>query len=1305
MQNRQQVPSPGDRNVLGGYTIIRNRWKVEQKIGQGTFGVIYSGRDINTNDPVAIKVEPRESKRKVLRLEVAVLKNLQTCRWVVPLITCGRQNDFNYMVMKLLSDNIATLRRKQPDGRFSTLTTARLGIQMLRGIEQVHDTGYLHRDIKASNYAMGLRGEERSNAYLIDFGLARRHIMANEVSPPRASSGFRGTARYASINSHDSKDLGRRDDLWSLFYALLEFHDGSLPWSRVRDKNEVGEMKKRLNSPSLLSPSHPPQFLRFMEHLQSLGYADRPNYFYLHDLLLSLYYNSGGIGGNYRLPFILEPDSYYLKNPNSVTLDSKDLKELGVTGVNGNGVSKNGAAGAANVGEGMESLFDWELRGTGRPGGRPRVLPSLKSLAVMKVAIALDTLLTPNSGPNSSNSSTMNARDYLNKIKKCNLNEGYYREILRLLIRMRNGVVSRLVFSVLLNPDTTYSLDISGLYQLFGPEFTLGASAHAGTSVETEPKIGTTIKENNMLIKGTNVSETDVKYLTSQFSNVRRLCLPVIQSLNVFKVFLNTAINVRLDSLQLNFQAGSKISNRLVRGIGDKFIWLNKLEITFNEKLNDTTMESIVKKCVLLEELNLTGCKKVHGVFVNVLLKKPKTKQYVNSSNNTPSTSSTDPDGATSMDHGDSKGKPERSGSLMILSPFPRIGSGGQSSKKPTEKEEKGLSTTTGKRPSNDSGANLGVSSAALSSSGQESHHKGGAIPSSNTSNTANKDKEEKKDKDKDKEEKKDKDDKKEGRELVVTSGSKHKRKTKKDKHSKATAETTPKDEAESSTTNNNSKKKLRRLSVRGGGLNSTVQNPPILLSPDNAFSDHTNNSTTSLISTPQSTDPGTYAGSSYSSSSSNPTTALGTATSNTGFSSVDEIKGYKLCKINLSYCEINKKGLKQLTKIAHLLTDVTLKPLHTTSNYKLTLSEFSSFLQQCTRLASLEISNYHFASDPLLKQISKSCKNIEKLYVDGIEMTDEGIAQVTEHCKKMSKIRTRYGEGVTDRGLGMIADNCGSRLDTLILDFWPSGAGYNSHEGLDATGVGGGGNSRGKEEGGLGGAGAGGGGAGGAGGVGNGMGGVGSTGGGIGVSEGAVQMLLRSCTNLRELSLANCVVLNDGCFPDLGSIGLEGMEGIKRVEGKEGESGGSSNVSKEKGYGGMPYLERLNLSDCIQLNDSCVRKIGGLCPSLRKLEINNVNGLTGGTLIELSNGCPMLEELSIISCSCFTDDEIKKILQRMPRLFVTVSRYVDFDLKECTKEVHLRNVDEVFAKYPNTFREKAFEKTCQQLIGIEAEQ
>lgn len=81
---------------------------------------------------------------------------------------------------------------------------------------------------------------------MLDFGLARQYTTATgEVRAPRAAAGFRGTVRYASVNAHKNKEMGRHDDLWSLFYMLVEFVNGQLPWRKIKDKEQVRKVRER----------------------------------------------------------------------------------------------------------------------------------------------------------------------------------------------------------------------------------------------------------------------------------------------------------------------------------------------------------------------------------------------------------------------------------------------------------------------------------------------------------------------------------------------------------------------------------------------------------------------------------------------------------------------------------------------------------------------------------------------------------------------------------------------------------------------------------------------------------------------------------------------------------------------------------------------------------------------------------------------------------------------------------------------------------------------------------------------------
>ncbi|XP_041122486.1 tau-tubulin kinase 2 isoform X3 [Polyodon spathula] len=104
---------------------------------------------------------------------------------------------------------------------------------------------------------------------------------------PRPVAGFRGTVRYASVNAHKNKEMGRHDDLWSLFYMLVEFMVGQLPWRKIKDKEQVGKLKDTYDH-RLMLKHLPPEFTVFLDHVLSLDYFTKPDY----TLLMSVFENS-----------------------------------------------------------------------------------------------------------------------------------------------------------------------------------------------------------------------------------------------------------------------------------------------------------------------------------------------------------------------------------------------------------------------------------------------------------------------------------------------------------------------------------------------------------------------------------------------------------------------------------------------------------------------------------------------------------------------------------------------------------------------------------------------------------------------------------------------------------------------------------------------------------------------------------------------------------------------------------------------------------------------------------------------------
>ncbi|VDQ04324.1 unnamed protein product, partial [Trichobilharzia regenti] len=291
------VSTPRESSQTGNYDSKKRicmscKCELSQGVNDKSNGVSSDSGICSVNDAydyrVAIKAESNRQARQVLRMEVAVLRRLQGKPNICRLFGCGKNAKFNYMVMTLQGKNLSEIRRTLPGAVFSLGTAFRLIKQCITALQTLHDAGFLHRDVKPSNFAIQ-RGKPKDNASqriqvtLLDFGLARPYTIngpGSEVRNARQIAGFRGTVRYASINAHSHQDLARRDDLWSLVYMFIEFICGQLPWRRIRDKELVGQMKMALNHKELAIKSGLPVNIvtTWITHVEQLEYKSMPNY-------------------------------------------------------------------------------------------------------------------------------------------------------------------------------------------------------------------------------------------------------------------------------------------------------------------------------------------------------------------------------------------------------------------------------------------------------------------------------------------------------------------------------------------------------------------------------------------------------------------------------------------------------------------------------------------------------------------------------------------------------------------------------------------------------------------------------------------------------------------------------------------------------------------------------------------------------------------------------------------------------------------------------------------------------------------
>lgn len=263
-------------------SLIAGKFRVGKKIGEGSFGQIYEGTNIHTNDDLALKFEPAQTKHPQLIYESKLLKLIEGGLGIPEVQWSGTENNHNIMVLDLLGpslEDLFTFCSRQ----FSLKTVLMLVDQILCRIEYVHSKNFLHRDIKPDNFLIGY-GKRCTIIYVIDFGLAKKYRDSKgKHIPKREGKSLTGTARYASINAHLGNEQGRRDDLEAIGYVLMYFLRGSLPWQGINtktreEKYRLISTRKQNTKPDELCKGFPSVFRGYFEYIKGLRFHDEPDY-------------------------------------------------------------------------------------------------------------------------------------------------------------------------------------------------------------------------------------------------------------------------------------------------------------------------------------------------------------------------------------------------------------------------------------------------------------------------------------------------------------------------------------------------------------------------------------------------------------------------------------------------------------------------------------------------------------------------------------------------------------------------------------------------------------------------------------------------------------------------------------------------------------------------------------------------------------------------------------------------------------------------------------------------------------------
>ena len=154
---------------------------------------------------------------------------------------------YRFLVMERFGSDLQRILDNSEGNKFTTKTSCSVTLQVLDSLEYIHSQGYVHKDVKGSNLLVGLGLDGQHLVHLVDYGLCSKFRVGDLHKQYKHDTRWahEGTMEYTSRDAHIGC-ASRRGDLEVLFYNLIEWFGGSLPWDRECASPQVTKTAKFL---------------------------------------------------------------------------------------------------------------------------------------------------------------------------------------------------------------------------------------------------------------------------------------------------------------------------------------------------------------------------------------------------------------------------------------------------------------------------------------------------------------------------------------------------------------------------------------------------------------------------------------------------------------------------------------------------------------------------------------------------------------------------------------------------------------------------------------------------------------------------------------------------------------------------------------------------------------------------------------------------------------------------------------------------------------------------------------------------
>eukprot|EP00009_Paramoeba_aestuarina_P006020 CAMPEP_0201510182 /NCGR_PEP_ID=MMETSP0161_2-20130828/2983_1 /ASSEMBLY_ACC=CAM_ASM_000251 /TAXON_ID=180227 /ORGANISM="Neoparamoeba aestuarina, Strain SoJaBio B1-5/56/2" /LENGTH=396 /DNA_ID=CAMNT_0047905323 /DNA_START=227 /DNA_END=1414 /DNA_ORIENTATION=- len=228
-------------------------YEIHEKIGEGTYGHVYKAKHKATKSWVALKQllnfpEEEDGIPFTSIREIKFLKRLKGYPNVINLLDTFFSEDGKLcLVFDWMEHDLSALLSSLPSP-LSLKHVKCYMFQILKGLNEIHSSNLMHRDIKAANMLLNNAGQLN----IADFGLmtsTTREIFSNNVitrwfKPPEI---LLGSVKY-----------GPEVDMWGVGCVLIEMLTGKTPFPGNDDKHQLKLVLSRCGTEALYEAKKTP---------------------------------------------------------------------------------------------------------------------------------------------------------------------------------------------------------------------------------------------------------------------------------------------------------------------------------------------------------------------------------------------------------------------------------------------------------------------------------------------------------------------------------------------------------------------------------------------------------------------------------------------------------------------------------------------------------------------------------------------------------------------------------------------------------------------------------------------------------------------------------------------------------------------------------------------------------------------------------------------------------------------------------------------------------------------------------------